>query len=179
MQAASQEDVFGLTSIDGTQHLTFILSDHEYALSIARIKEIIEYSEITSVPLVPSFISGVLNLRGNVVPVIDLCKRLDLKTSEITARTCIVIVEVTIENDKTVIGLVVDKVLQVVEIDSSDLRPAPPFGAQIRTDFIENMIQMKDSFIIILNIDQVLSEEEILVINALSEESPLLSDNET
>ncbi|AHF68852.1 MULTISPECIES: chemotaxis protein CheW [Pseudomonas] len=143
------------------QHLSFRVRDAAYALPIDLVREIIEYDEVTSVPMMPAFIHGVINLRGNVVPVLDLAARFGFELTTPGKRTCIVIIELTLEDLYQRIGLVVDAVDAVLDIDPQQVVPAPPFGAGIRTDFIAGMARRDQTFTIILNIAQVLSLDDI------------------
>lgn len=156
------------------QYLTFMLGGEVFAIGILHIKEIIEYGHLTSVPMMPGFIRGVINLRGAVVPVIDLSRRFGGPGSEITRRSCIVIVEAHVEGDTHVLGVVVDAVNAVLEISASEIEPAPAFGAKIRTDFIAGMGKIGDRFAILLDVDRVLSVEEMA---ALSDASSAASDS--
>ena len=144
-----------------TQYLTFMLGSDAYALGILSIKEIIEYTHMTEVPLMPAFIRGVINLRGAVVPVIDLAARFGGKTTQLARRTCIVIIEVVDQDFRSDIGILVDAVSEVLEIPASEIEPPPSFGAKIRADFIFGMGKVSGKFVIILNINNVLSIEEI------------------
>jgi len=143
------------------QYLTFNLSEEMFAIGILNIKEIIEYGQLTTVPLMPAFINGVINLRGAVVPVVGLAARFGDKQSDVTKRTCIVIIEVTGDEGKQDIGVVVDAVSEVLEIPDSEIEPAPGFGAKIRADFIQGMGKVNGKFVIILNVDKVLSMDEL------------------
>lgn len=156
-------------AIQHEQYLTFMLGGDLYAIGILGIKEIIEYGNLTSVPRMPGFIRGVINLRGAVVPVIDLGARFDKPSTEVTRRTCIVIVEVSLgEDEKQDIGVMVDAVNEVLEISSSEIEPAPSFGADIRVDFISGMGKIEDRFVIILDMDRVLSMDEIVALAGVS-----------
>ena len=148
-----------------SQYLTFMLGGETFAIGILNIKEIIEYGQLTSVPMMPGFIRGVINLRGAVVPVIDLSRRFGGPGSDITRRSCIVIVEARVEKDTRVLGVVVDAVNAVLEISASEIEPAPAFGAKIRTDFIAGMGKIGDNFAILLNVDRVLSVEEMAALS--------------
>ena len=143
------------------QFLTFHLGEEMFAIGILSIREIIEYGQLTEVPLVPSFIRGVINLRGSVVPVIDLAARFGGKTTQVARRTCIVIIEVVDQDFRSDIGILVDAVSEVLEIPASEIEPPPSFGAKIRADFIFGMGKVSGKFVIILNINNVLSVEEI------------------
>ena len=146
---------------DAIQHLSFRVRDAGYALPIALVREIIEYAEVTRVPMMPAYIHGVINLRGNVVPVLDLAARFGLSLTAPGNRTCIVIIELALGDGLQRIGLVVDEVDEVLEIDPQQIMPAPAFGTAIRSDFIAGMAQQGQEFLIILNMLQVLSLDDI------------------
>lgn len=146
------------------QYLTFTLGGEMFAVGILNVKEIIEYGNLTEIPMMPSFIRGVINLRGSVVPVIDLAARFGGQKTGATRRTCIVIVEVPDADTRHDIGIMVDAVSEVLEIPASEIEPPPAFGAKIRADFIFGMGKVAGKFVIILNIDKVLSVEEIALL---------------
>ena len=143
------------------QYLTFMLGDETFAIGILGIKEIIEYEGLTEVPMMPACVRGVINLRGAVVPVMDLSSRFGKPASAVTKRTCIVIVEIEGAGERQDMGVVVDAVNAVLEIPGSEIEPPPAFGARIRTDFIEGMGKVNGKFVIMLNVNQALSTEEI------------------
>jgi len=151
----------GATELDQQQYLTFNLAGEVFAIGILAIKEIIEYGHLTEVPMMPAFIRGVINLRGAVVPVVDLSARFGRNATEVTRRTCIVIVEMEANGIRQDIGVIVDAVNEVLEILPQDIEPAPAFGANIRTDFILGMGKVSSKFVIILNINRVLSMDEL------------------
>ena len=145
-----------------SQYLTFLLGGEMFAVGILNVKEIIEYGNLTQIPLMPSFIRGVINLRGAVVPVIDLAARFGGAASTPGRRSCIVIVEVAGDDGaRHDIGVLVDAVSEVLDIPPAEIEPPPSFGAQIRADFIFGMGKVGGKFVIILCIDKVLSVEEI------------------
>ena len=144
-----------------SQYLTFSLGGEMFAVGILNVKEIIEYGNLTEIPMMPAFIRGVINLRGSVVPVIDLSARFGGKSAELGRRTCIVIVEVSDAEMQHDIGIMVDAVSEVLDIPNSEIEPPPTFGAKIRADFIFGMGKVVGKFVIILNINKVLSVEEI------------------
>ncbi|MES2151846.1 MAG: chemotaxis protein CheW [Pseudomonadota bacterium] len=144
-----------------TQYLTFMLSGEVFAIGILGIKEIIEFGGLTAVPMMPDCIRGVINLRGAVVPVMDLAARFGRPGSEITKRTCIVIVETEHEGEQQVVGVMVDAVNAVLEIAATDIEPAPAFGARVRSDFIAGMGKVNGKFVILLSTEHVLSSVEI------------------
>ncbi|WP_153112030.1 chemotaxis protein CheW [Propionivibrio limicola] len=149
-----------------SQYLTFSLAGEMFALGILNVKEIIEYGHLTEVPMMPAFVRGVINLRGSVVPVIDLSARFGSKSTEVTRRTCIIIVEVFDGEVRHDIGVLVDAVSEVLEIPGREIEPPPSFGARIRADFIAGMGKVDGKFVIILNIDKVLSVEEITLLTS-------------
>jgi purine-binding chemotaxis protein CheW len=146
---------------DQQQYLTFMLGGEVYAMGILAIKEIIEYGNLTEIPRMPEFIRGVINLRGAVVPVVDLGARFGKRTTDITRRTCIVIIEVVQGEESHDIGVMVDAVNEVLEISAAEIEPAPSFGADIRADFIDGMGKIDDRFVVILDVNQVLSVDEM------------------
>ncbi|TAN67712.1 MAG: purine-binding chemotaxis protein CheW [Methylobacter sp.] len=143
------------------QYLTFMLSGEIYAASIVRIKEIIQYGQVTEVPRMPDFIRGVINLRGAVVPVIDLSARFGKKPTEVGRRNCIIIIEVTTGDETQNVGVMVDAVSAVLEIPASEIEPPPTFGTHIHAEFIAGMGKINGKFVIILNIQQVLSMDDM------------------
>jgi purine-binding chemotaxis protein CheW len=143
------------------QYLTFALSGEMYAVGILNVKEIIEYGNLTEIPMMPAFIRGVINLRGAVVPVVDLAARFGGAASQIGKRTCIVIVEMQQDDTKQDLGIMVDAVSEVLEIPGSEIEPPPAFGAKIRADFIAGMGKVSGKFVILLDIQRVLSVDEM------------------
>lgn len=154
---------------DTHQYLTFNVGSEMFAAGILNVKEIIEYDNLTSIPMMPNFIRGVINLRGAVVPVIDLGARFSGKVSLVQRRTCIVIVEVSQNDERHDLGVMVDAVVEVLEIPSADIEPAPSFGAQIRADFIAGMGKVTGKFVIILDIQRVLSVDEMALLTQLGQ----------
>jgi purine-binding chemotaxis protein CheW len=146
---------------DTHQYLTFSLAGEMYAVGILNVKEIIEYGHLTQIPMMPDFIRGVINLRGAVVPVIDLSARFSGHASKVQKRTCNVIIEVKHNGVRHDIGIMVDAVSEVLEIQAKDIEPAPSFGAKIQADFIAGMGKVNNKFVIILDIQNVLSVDEI------------------
>ena len=147
-------------SFDHTQYLTFHLAGEEYAVGILQIREIITYGTLTKVPHTPPSIRGVINLRGNVVPVVDLGVKFGLTASPVTDRTCIVIVEANINENRTVMGVIADSVSQVIGISERDILPVPAFGTRVRIDFLRGMGKSGDKFVLILDIDKVLGADD-------------------
>ena len=159
------------------QYLTFSLSDEMFAIGILSIREIIEYGHITEVPMVPPFIRGVINLRGSVVPVIDLSVRFGRQAADITKRTCIVIIEIAnpAGNQHHQMGIVVDAVSEVLEIPSPDIEPPPAFGSRIRTDFISGMGKVNGRFVVLLDVNRILSLDEVAVLASMGQENMLVA----
>jgi purine-binding chemotaxis protein CheW len=147
-----------------SQFLTFMLGEEQFAVGILHIKEIIEYGSLATVPMMPACVRGVINLRGAVVPVMDLSARFGRSPSAITKRSCIVIVEVAGASGekKQVLGMLVDAVNAVVEIAAGDIEPAPSFGTRIRPDFIAGIGKCNGKFVSLLEIERVLSTEEVV-----------------
>jgi len=143
------------------QYLMFVLGGESFAMGILAIKEIIEYSNLTQVPMMPAYVRGVINLRGSVVPVIDLSVRFGKPASVVTKRTCIVIIEIQAGAERHDVGVVVDAVNAVLDIPASDIEPPPSFGARIRTEFIQGMGKVNGRFVILLDVNHVLAVEEM------------------
>jgi purine-binding chemotaxis protein CheW len=154
------------------QHLTFLVGAEPYAIDILHIKEIREYDNVSMVPMVPPFIRGVINLRGRVVPVLDLAVRFGRKPSAVSKRTCVVITEIENAGQTQDVGIVVDAVNRILEIPTRDVEPPPAFGAQVRTDFISGMARVDGRFIIILALDKILSADEMTRVMALADGAP-------
>jgi purine-binding chemotaxis protein CheW len=150
---------------EAAQYLTFNLGVETFAIGILGIKEIIEYDTLTTVPMMPACVRGVINLRGAVVPVMDLAARFGRSSREVTRRTCIVIVEIEGESGRQDVGVIVDAVNEVLDIPAEEIEPAPAFGANIRTEFIRGMGKVAGKFVIILDTNHVLSVEDLAAIS--------------
>lgn len=162
-------------TLQSQQYLTFTLANEVFAIAIAAIKEIIEYRSPTTVPMMPSYVRGIINLRGRVVPVIDLSVRFGRSKSEVSRRTCIVILEIKEDEQQHDIGVVVDAVSAVLDIADADVEPPPSFGARLRSDFIGGMGKIGEKFVIILDIDHVLSMEELSMLGeSVAAQAPVL-----
>lgn len=155
--------------IEGTgeqgQYLTFGLGAEIYGVGILSVKEIIEYGQLTVVPMMPRCTRGVINLRGAVVPVIDLASRFGRPPTEVGRRSCIVITEVEADGERQVVGVVVDAVNEVLEIPADRIEPPPSFGLRIRADFISGMARVEGGFIVLLDIARVLSLDDLAVLS--------------
>jgi purine-binding chemotaxis protein CheW len=150
------------------QYLSFLLGSETFAIGILSIREIIEYGQITSVPMTPGYIRGIINLRGAVLPVIDLLALFGRNSSPVSKRSCIVIVEVQGDEERHQIGVVVDAVNAVVDIAASDIEPAPPFGAGVRTEFIQGMGKVDGRFVILLDVRATLGTQGAAAMSALA-----------
>lgn len=164
--------------MEQTQFLTFLLADEVYAVSILRVKEIIEYGTVTRVPNMPPSIRGVINLRGAVVPVVDLVLRFKLGESRVTKRTCVIIAEFESEGEPVVMGLLADAVNEVVDLPPAEIAPPPSFGTAVRVDFLKGLGKAGKKFVLILDLDRVLSREELLAASDTQEVSSDLIQNE-
>jgi len=160
LQKTMNQAVNVISERDG-KYLTFTLADEEYGIGILKIKEIIGLMQITTVPQTPEFIKGVINLRGKVIPVVDLRLRFGMDSMDYTERTCIIVVEIKGANDSVQIGIVVDSVSEVLNIRCEDIEDTPAFGAKLNTDFISGMAKTEDNVKILLDIDRVLSTQEL------------------
>jgi len=145
-----------------TQYLGFFLAGDEYAIGILRVREIIEYETVTRVPATPPWVRGVMNLRGSVVPVIDLAVKFGFPPAPVTRRTCIVVVETDLEGERAVMGVVADSVSQVLDLAPGDVEPPPAFGTAVRVDYLLGLGRLQDRFVLLLDIDRILSAAELL-----------------
>jgi purine-binding chemotaxis protein CheW len=157
---------------DRAQYLTFSLAGGEYAIAVLRVREIIEHEAVTRVPSTPAFVRGVINLRGSVVPVVDLASKFGLAESPVTKRTCIVIVEVASDGGNLVMGVLADAVNQVVEFRPEDIEAPPSFGTPVRVDYLRGLGKLGGQFVLILDTDRVLSAGELAAVASAPEEAP-------
>lgn len=171
LKAAAEKSRQPEQGLHHEQYLTFRLTKEMFAIAITGIREIMEYGELTSVPMMPNFVRGVINLRGSVVPVIDLAARFGREQSAINRRSCIVIFEIEGAEGRQEIGVIVDEVCEVLEIASADIEPPPGFGARIRPDFIAGMGKVASGFVIILDMQQVVDVKEMAALAQLQDES--------
>jgi purine-binding chemotaxis protein CheW len=149
-----------------TQYLTFKLADEIFALDISKVREVLDFTSITRVPRTPEFMRGVINLRGSVVPVADLRLKFGMTRTEKTVNTCVIIVEVTVDNETTILGALADSVQEVLELGAENIEPAPKIGTRLNTEFIRGMGKQNETFIIILDIDKVFSSDELALVQA-------------
>lgn len=150
--------------IQDGKHLTFPLGKESYGIPILQVREIIEMMEITEVPKTPEHIKGVINLRGKIIPIMDLRLKFNMETVDYTERTCIIVVEVNINEIKRPMGIVVDTVSEVVSIKEDDIEAALDYGAKADGDFLTGMGKIKDKVIMLLNVEKVLNSEEMISI---------------
>jgi purine-binding chemotaxis protein CheW len=143
------------------QYLTFLLADGVFAMDIATVREIIQHGQLTTVPLMPTFVRGVMNLRGAVVPVIDLQARLGKAATTVGKKTCVIIFDAQRDNERVELGLMVDAVSEVIEIPASEIEPPPQFGSAIKRDFIKGMGKVGGKFVIILDPERALDVDEM------------------
>jgi len=160
-EAGTLDQAVKAMTITTGKYLTFTLDEEEYGIGILKVKEIIGMMEITSVPRTPQFIKGVINLRGKVIPIIDLRLKFGMGEIPYTDRTCIIVVEIDSEKGTILIGIVVDAVSEVLNIQEGEIEETPAFGTQLNTDYILGMAKTEGGVKILLNIDKVLSIEEI------------------
>jgi purine-binding chemotaxis protein CheW len=142
------------------QYLTFRLGDQVFATDVAKVREVLDFTTITKIPRTPDFMSGVINLRGNVVPVVDLRLCFEMSKTEKTVSTCIVVVEMLLDGESNVIGALADSVEEVIDLEPEQIQPPPKIGARIRTDFIKGMGRRESQLIMILDIDRVFSADD-------------------
>ena len=146
------------------QYLTFKLDDEVFALGIDKVREVLDYTSVTKVPQTPDFMRGVINLRGSVVPVVDMRLKFGMAKTEKTVNTCIIIVEINLEGETAVLGALADSVQEVLDLEPHQIEPAPKIGTKLRTDFIRGMGKRDEQFIIILDIDKVFSGAELAAV---------------
>jgi len=150
------KEQIGMLDKEG-KYLTFALANEEYGLEILKVREIIGYIDVTAVPQTPHHVKGVINLRGQVIPVVDLRAKFGMETTEVTEQTCIIVVEITQSGRKFNTGIIVDRVQEVLDIAGKDIEEAPQFGSSVDTDFILGMGKIGDKVKILLDIDRVLA----------------------
>lgn len=146
---------------DTRQYLTFQLAEEIFGVDVSHVREILEFNTVTKVPKTPDYMRGVINLRGSVVPVLDMRLKFGMTMTEKTVNTCIIVVEVSFDGETTIIGALVDSVDEVFELEPDQIEPAPHIGMQLKTEFIKGMGKRDEKFIIILDIDKVFSSEEL------------------
>jgi purine-binding chemotaxis protein CheW len=167
MNGRSKEVFMGTADIvQMTQYLTFKLDDEIFALDITRVREVLDFTTVTRVPSMPEFMCGVINLRGSVVPVVDLRLKFGMPKTERTVNTCIIITEVTVDHETAVLGALADSVQEVVDLEPDQVEPAPKIGTRLRTDFIKGMGKQNERFLILLDADRVFSSDELALVHS-------------
>lgn len=151
------------------QYLSFKLEEEVFALDISKVREVLDFTKVTKVPQTPDFMLGVINLRGSVVPVVDMRLKFGLSKTERTLNTCIIIVEIELDGETTVLGALADSVQEVLELDPDHIEPPPRIGTRLKTTFIKGMGKRDDKFLILLDIDKVFSAEELAIAHEMEE----------
>jgi purine-binding chemotaxis protein CheW len=154
----------GATVEQAAQYLTFRLGEEVFALEIAQVREVLDFTAITRVPRMPEFMRGVINLRGSVVPVVDLRLKFGMAATERTVNTCIIIAEVVIEGERTLLGALADSVQEVIDLEAGQIEPPPRLGTSINAQFIRGMGKRDERFVIILDVDRVFSNDELALV---------------
>ena len=155
--------------IASSQYLTFTLDKEQFAVEITKVREVLEFSTVTKVPRTPDFMRGVINLRGSVVPVIDLRLKLGLSRTEATIDTCVIIIEVETAEERLVLGALADSVQEVIELDPKFIQPPPRMGTRVNIGFIRGIAKRDEQFIMLLDINRVLTDEELRVVGDAQE----------
>jgi len=157
------------------QYLTFKLGEEVFGLDVGKVREILDFTTITKVPRTPGFMRGVINLRGSVVPVVDMRVKFGMSSTEKTVNTCIVVAEVELEGDVIVLGALVDSVQEVFELEPAQIEPAPRIGTKLNTEFIKGMGKRDERFIILLDVDKAFSAEELSLVQDSAEAQDIAS----
>jgi purine-binding chemotaxis protein CheW len=158
--------------METTQYLTFKLDDEVFALDITKVREVLDFTTVTRVPRTPEFMRGVINLRGSVVPVVDLRLKFGMSKTEKSVSTCIIIVEVAVDNETTILGALADSVQEVMDLAPGHIEPAPRIGTRLNTEFIKGMGKRDNTFLIILDVDKVFSTDELALVQATQAAQP-------
>lgn len=151
------------------QYLTFKLDDEVFALDISQVREVLDFTALTRVPRTPDFMRGVINLRGSVVPVVDMRLKFGMSKTEQTVNTCIIIVEINLDGEKLILGALADSVQEVIDLEPDQIEPAPRIGTRLNTEFIKGMGKRDDQFVIILEIDRIFSSCDLSAVNGLND----------
>jgi len=154
------------------QFLAFKLEDEVFAFDISKVREVLEFDTVTKVPQTPEMMRGVINLRGSVVPVVDMRIKFGMGGTEKTVNTVIIIIEIELDDESTMIGALVDSVKEVMDLDTEHIEPPPNIGTQLNTEFIRGMGKQDGEFIIILDIEEIFSSEELELVQQVSEQIP-------
>lgn len=168
-----------LKSLEQKTYLTFRLEEEIFAVDVQNVHEVLEFSTVTKIPGVPDFVRGIINLRGRVVPVVDLRRKFAMAETEKTRSTCIIVLDLGAGENKTVIGALADSVKEVFEFEPGQVEPPPRIGSMSKTDFIQGIGKREGQFIIILNITRVFSTDEVVLLGTAAEEETPDDDQET
>lgn len=163
--------VAGITQT--TQYLTFRLADEVFALDISKVREVLDFTTVTKVPRTPDFMRGVINLRGSVVPVVDMRLKFGMSMTEKTVNTCVIIAEISLDGENIILGALADSVQEVIELEPGQIEPPPRIGTRLKTEFIRGMGKRDEHFIIILDIDRVFSTDELAIARDMKEAAPV------
>ena len=177
MSNTAQTDEAMMETEESVQYLTFTLDGENFATQISLVREVLEYDQITSVPRTPDYMLGVINLRGSVVPVVDMRLQFGVAAQEPTVDTCIIIVEVQIDGEPLVLGALVDMVQEVIDLRADQIEPAPTLGTRVNTQFIQGMGKVDEHFVIVLDMEQVFSFNQLLDLTQTSN-SALVDDDQ-
>ena len=156
--------------LDDGQLFTFMLSNEIYGIEISKVREVMDYKKITIVPKTPDFMKGVINLRGGVVPVIDLRLKFGMEETEKTVDTCIIIVDISVDGEQTFIGALADSVKEVITLEAENIEPAPKIGTKLDTEFIRGMGKLNEEFVIVLDIEKIFTTEELIAVQEMTKE---------
>jgi purine-binding chemotaxis protein CheW len=159
------------STVNSKQYVTFCLAEELFGVEVSRTREILSVISVTSVPQTPDYMLGVINLRGQVVPVIDMRLKLGLSAAEETQDTCIIVVEVLVDGEPIVVGALADAVREVLEIKSDAIEPPPRLGTRLNTEFIKGMGKIDEDFLILLDIDKIFNSDEIALVQEIAEET--------
>jgi purine-binding chemotaxis protein CheW len=157
--------------METTQYLTFKLEDEVFALDISKVREVLDFTTVTKVPRTPEFMRGVINLRGSVVPVVDLRLKFGMSKTEQSVNTCIIITEVNVDGETTILGALADSVQEVMDLEPGQIESAPKIGTRLNTEFILGMGKKDSTFVILLDIDKVFSTDELALVQAAPKEA--------
>ena len=161
---------------DASQFLTFKLADDVFAIDVIMAKEVLDFAEVTKVPQTPDYMLGVINLRGSVVPVVDMRLKFGMDDQEKTRDSCIIVVEVDVEGEPVTVGALADSVQEVMDMDESQIEPPPRIGTKLNTEFIKGMGNLGDKFVIILDINKVFSADDLEFAKSVGEESEAVAE---
>ncbi len=156
--------------LDDGQLFTFMLSNEIYGIEISKVREVMDFKKITIVPKTPDFMKGVINLRGGVVPVIDMRLKFGMEETEKTVDTCIIIVDISVDGEQTFIGALADSVKEVITLEPENIEPAPKIGTRLDTDFIKGMGKLNEEFVIVLDIEKIFTSDELIAVKSMNKE---------